>query len=198
MFCSFSDKKQHQESQIATAESSKASENLQGKGLIEYKEPQFDESVSLLPPILSKSTDIVTKSDDVFNAPVFKNDTNDVFDESRLLGFVPKSKRKQAQELLKLFDKYASEITWNSSGIIYIEQVAIPNSNIFITFPYLFKASVPKNLPGFKELVQKIVDLGFGHLISFKHSKTNKIAQVPPTNLNLPNEENVPWWYLGP
>lgn len=176
-----------------------AATNQLGLGFEKTSSPiQYNETQSLLPPVISKDTNVNhIQSDNLFNQSILKNDINDDFDESRLLSFVPKSKQNKARELLKKFDERGSELTWNSSGIIFVNQVAIPNSNIFLCFPYLYKQKRPKSLPGFDSLLNQIFDMGLQDFISVKHSKRPK---VPPENLAEPLDklENVPWWYLGP
>lgn len=151
----------------------------------------------MIPPTLDQEhRESLKNSAELFNSTITKNDLNDSFDETKLLSFVPKSKLKNAKELLQIFDDRSSELTWNSSGVIFIDQIAIPNSNIFYCFPFLFKQKPPKNLQGFNDFLNKIVDMGLSHYIAVKH---NKKIDLPQTNLTDFNEkkDDVPWWYLG-
>ena len=103
-----------------------------------------------------------------FDVTINKSDENTKFDEKQLLTFVPKTQQKNAKELLKQFDLRSNELTWNSSGIIFIDQTSVPNSNIFLIFPHLFKArgkSTSKNIIGFDEFVYKIHEMGLDDLI---------------------------------
>lgn len=52
-----------------------------------------------------------------FNAPIYKNDMSDCYDEKRLLKLVPKKCQDKAENLLKAFDVHANELTWDSAGI---------------------------------------------------------------------------------
>jgi hypothetical protein len=104
---------------------------------------------------------------------------------------VPPRHRKQAQTLLQQFDSRGNELTWNSDGIIFVDQTSIPESNIFSVFPYLFKSKHPKDLKGFDDFVEKINDMGLGHLIVIKTLKFNR---PKPTSNVSKNSQN--WWYL--
>lgn len=152
-----------------------------------------------LPPNLEKDTKVNNELNSaiLFYTSIKKNDFNDQFDENELLNFVPKSKQKLARQLLKVIDARANELTWNSSGTIFVDQIAVPNSNIFLCFPYLYKQKKPKNLNGFNELLQKLIDMGLQDFLSVKHGPRKPL---PDTDLNvsMDTEQNVPWWYLGP
>jgi hypothetical protein len=64
-------------------------------------------------------------------------------------------------------------LTWNSSGTIYIDKTSIPNSNIFTVYPYLFQNTWPKrDIPGLKEVVAKLEDIGLSSLITLKNQHT--------------------------
>ena len=116
-------------------------------------------------------------------------------DEKRLISLIPSKNRRQAAQLLQQFDKRGNELTWNSDGIIFVDQISIPNSDIYIFFPYLFKRKHPKNLHGFEDFVQKIDQMGLGHLI-VKGNQTKN----PKSSLSSSGEgsSRVNWWYIGP
>ena len=137
-----------------------------------------------------------------FSTPIFDTDLNDSFDEQKLLKTVPKSFKKNASELLKQFDARPNEITWDSAGHIYIDEVSIPNANIFVLFPQLFKKrNSKKNLEGFDDFLKQINSMGLTHLIrdGKKHpSQFQKNQSQPQTNEVLtPAENSANWWFLG-
>ena len=144
---------------------------------------------ALSPP----STSIINSADT--NPPIhydvrrFKNDENDSFDEKRLLKLTPTRHKKQAATLLQQFNDRGNELTWNSDGVIFIDQVAIPESDIFILFPYLFKMKHPKTLNGFDDFVKKITDMGLDHLT---------LKKLRPQNSSKPSKERLSdnWWFL--
>jgi hypothetical protein len=98
--------------------------------------------------------------------------------------------RRQAATLLHQFDTRGNELTWNSDGIIFVDQTSIPNSNIYQFFPYLFKQRHPKNLSGFDDFIDKIKEMGLDHLILHKPPKVKEVAFS-----DSKTEPN--WWYLG-
>lgn len=137
-----------------------------------------------------------------FDVKLVKDDLNDVFDEQKLLALVPNSHKKSAKILLTQFDKRGEELTWNSTGTIFINQISIPGSNIYVLFPLLFKKQY-KKIQGFDEFVQKINDMGLNDLIvvkaKYKSYEPNDI--VKQTLIGGANAKSdsiaVPWWYIG-
>lgn len=85
-------------------------------------------------------------------------------------------------------------MTWSTDGIIYIDQDSLPSSDIYILFPYLFRAKRPKNLLGFQEFVEKISCMGLGHLIYQKPKTYICPAQVKKAKLSDTSGAN--WWFL--
>lgn len=155
--------------------------------------PQFakaaEKNINHLPPSL-------------FDVKLFKNDLNTAFDEQKLLALIQKSHVKNAKILLKEFDKRTNELTWNSSGVLFINQTSIPQSNIYLLFPLLFKKKA-NSLPGFKELLEKIYDMGLDDLIVTtapkKHYEPNEITTFGQGNhlSAVEPEKSAPWWYIG-
>ena len=118
-------------------------------------------------------------------------------DEERLLKLAPAKYRSQAAALIRQFQNRGNELTWNSDGVIFIDQVSIPQSNIFALFPYLFKHKHPKTLNGFQDFVQKIREMQLQHLIVTKTGQSispQVSTQVSNADLSR-NSQN--WWYLG-
>lgn len=155
---------------------------------------------NLLPPIAEVSPN-TTAPEYSFSSPIQKDDLNDIFDEEQLISLISKPNREKAKQLLQIFNERSNELTWNSSGTIFIDQVSIPNTNIFVLFPLLFKKSKPKNINGLNALIQKINDMGLGDYIYSKRSKkSDNIAQSlsgKGLDMNKDPETNVPWWYIG-
>lgn len=128
--------------------------------------------------------------------PILNDDLNDNFDETQLLALVSKSAKVKAKALLEQFDERGNELTWNSSGTVFIDQVALPQTNFFVIFPLLFKRTKSINVNGFKDVVLKINEMGLSHYISTKKVKTSINEQKPLSQNNDP-EQNIPWWYIG-
>ena len=131
-----------------------------------------------------------------FSNPIYQNDLNDTFDESALLKKVPKPFKKKAQILLQIFDERPNELTWDSSGHVYVNEQSIPNANIFQLFPYLFRKRIPKSVTGLPDFVAKLKSMGLSHLINcnveLKCKKVHTHQPEPKTNCSSD------WWYLGP
>lgn len=105
-----------------------------------------------------------------------KNDDNDSYDESELLQLVPVKDQRNAKFLLQKIDDRGSEITWNSSGVVFIDKTSIPESNMFTIYPYLFQERMPKReIPGLKEVVNKLKFMGLSHLISLQSSQSSSL-----------------------
>jgi len=71
---------------------------------------------------------------------------------------VPKNRRKNASQLLKQLELRSSEISFDSSGLVLIDGVGLPGSNIFLLFPFLFKKEKP-SLPGLEEFLNKLREM---------------------------------------
>ena len=140
------------------------------------------------------STDVLpnTTPPTHFSTPLFQNDLNDSFDEHSLLKRVPKPFKKNAVLLLKAFDERPNELTWDAAGNIYVNEQVIPNANIFVLFPYLFRKKSRKDLSGFSDLTNKIHDMGLSHLTNSKKPKVTSQASSGGA------ESHLNWWYLGP
>ena len=91
-----------------------------------------------------------------------------------------------------------NEVTWSSSGIIYIDGSSLPNSNIFDLFLYIFRAKKPKNLVGFSDFCDKIIEMGLGDLI-YKKPKAYQAPQVQNEHEDTKtanDAKKVNWWFL--
>jgi len=130
-----------------------------------------------------------------YDVVIEKSDLNDTFDEKKLLKRVPKEKRSQAIELLKDIESRPSELTFDSNGIVFIDETSVPGTNIFKLFPLLFQKQVRKKFTGFDELSSKIIEMGLGHLI--QHSSKNRLAKSLDKALaSTQKQTDDQWWYL--
>jgi hypothetical protein len=88
------------------------------------------------------------------------------------LSGIPPRFKKSASELLIEINKRGSEFTWNSNGTVFINQTAIPTSNIFEIFPTLYKVKKPlKIVPGLLECISQLNEMGLSNLIVQKEKK---------------------------
>jgi hypothetical protein len=111
------------------------------------------------------------------------------------LTLVPKGHKKNAKILLNEFDQRGSELTWNSDGVIFINQVSVPGSNIFEIFPFVFKSFKPKSVPGLLEFVTKIEEMGLQNLIVLKSSLRNN--EVKKDEITSEKKSADKWWFLN-
>jgi hypothetical protein len=140
-----------------------------------------------------------------------------------LLHLISKKQKFAVKVLLDKIDDRGSELTWNSSGTIYIDKTSIPNSNVFTVYPYLFQKTWPKrDVPGLKEVVAKLEQIGLNNLIVLNQKQiiadSNSTASLDPkgghssleatgthsfhSNDDVPKSEadlsfsSWPWWFI--
>lgn len=158
--------------------------NLQGSG-----ENVIDESSVLPPTLLSvdESKPALPQPDVIY----VKSDASDDFEDARLIKSVPKIHQKKAQNLLSVLNERSSQLTWNKDGIIFIDQIPIPGSNIFNIFRYLFTRQKPLDSVGFIDLHDKLQSMGLSSLINIRHriKEGNIIKKV--------TRKDSSFWYLG-
>jgi hypothetical protein len=124
-----------------------------------------------------------------FDARIMKSDENDLFDEKRLLHLVPQKWKNNAKILLNCFDQRGAEFTWNSNGTVFIDQVALPTSNIYEIFPLLFRSKKStKQIPGLLDVINKLHEMGL----------SSYILLAPPKRSFDTKKEITNWWYIGP
>lgn len=124
-----------------------------------------------------------------FGTTIGQNDLSDSFDCQKVLKKVPKTSESKARILLEKIGQRPNDITFDSKGVLYINQESIPDSNVFVIFPYLFKQRVKKKIPGLMDFVQKITEMNLGHLITLKNKQPIIIKR--PSSTSAGN-----WWYL--
>lgn len=125
------------------------------------------------------------------NVVIVKDDENTLFNENNLLKTVSKPHVKKAQILLNAINQRSSELSWNLDGTIIINQIPIPNSNIFEIFRYLFLRNKKINAVGFIYLVDKIQLMGLTHLITVRH----RVLKHKEPSLIVKKDPN--FWFLG-
>jgi hypothetical protein len=110
----------------------------------------------------------------------------------------PKSALK-ATRLLEGLNEDPNSVTWNSDGIIFINGDSIPDSNIFLLIPEIYKTNPKRNLPGFFELVSEIGNLGLGHLIGDGILKgLQRLAPIGNQRSLYQEVKGIDnWWFIG-
>lgn len=125
--------------------------------------------------------------------------SDDFFDKS-LLESVPPALLPRAEKLLKELKPHLTDLSWDKEGVIFIDQKSLPDSNIKILFPKLFrKVTNPDKVMYLNEVSSKIATLGLGYLINRR--LTNGLNR--PKQLSNHKEliskiaEHRHWWYIG-
>ena len=150
------------------------------------------QNYNLNPPNVS-----ILASTDTTPALKFENiltsNKSDKFDHKRLLKFVPQNFKEKARQLLNKIEESPEQLNFSTDGVIYINKMSIPNSDVFHLFPYLFKSRHPKKLEGFEDFIGQIHEMGLSHLIKGPTYKTTISNTKDAVMSSAPN-----WWYLGP
>ena len=171
--------------------------------------PDFRAIVPTFPLFDRPEATVAAAQDDEISPPVnydhtiVKTDFNDKADEKKVLHCVPKKYWPNAIRLLRAFDEKSEQLTYDCSGTIFVDQVAIPGSNIFLFMPLLFKKKHP-HLPGFADFVTKITDMGLDHFITYR-TKEIKLVTKPSSSSTVTSNANFSpgsanndnWWYIG-
>lgn len=136
----------------------------------------------------------------VEHVEIHKSRLNDDFDVKKLLDLVPAENLEKAETLLKKLEDFPNELTWDSSGTIYIDQKSLPESNIYDLFPLLFKkvAYVHKVI-NLREVASKISSLGLGYLINSRLTSglSRKRPLLNHNEMFEKTKSRTNWWYLG-
>lgn len=128
-------------------------------------------------------------------------DGGDVVDDDHLANLVPTSQRKKALELLQHLKEHSSELSYDSNGLIKLNNTVLPDSNIVKIFPMLYKPT--KNYESdhnFSQVVDEIASLGLGHLILRHYT----VGITPKGKNFLKNRSEIrkslhptlPWYYM--
>jgi hypothetical protein len=139
--------------------------------------------------------------DNTFVEPLVikENDESNAILQQKLLKSIPEKLKSQATELLSELSQRPSQLTFNSDGVLFVNQIGIPETNFFQLFPMLFKKNQQKKLAGFPELVTQIATMGLGHLISKSLTRgllrKYKILEQDTLFNQVLTLKN--WYYLG-
>lgn len=128
---------------------------------------------------------------------IHKSQQHDQFDHQSIIKKLPELYQKRAAELLIAFDSNPSEITFDESGIVYIDQKSLPGSNFFKILPELYKVKPNTKLPGFDEIVTRIASLGYSQLINRKLTRGLSRKKNIDNSFYFKTKDLKNWWYLG-
>lgn len=121
-----------------------------------------------------------------FGVNLFQNDHNDSFDCKVLLKSVPSLFKQKATTLLNTFEQQPNDLTFDSNGVVFVDNEALPNSNIREIFPALFKKR-SKPLNGLTSVLAKI------HQMNLLHLTARTMTDKPKL---LSQGQKINWWYL--
>ena len=151
-------------------------------------------------PILTTGSDELVTPSTSYDHTLTKTNLNDKLDERKALSLVPKKHWPNAIRLLDSFEARSDELSYDCQGHIFINQTAIPDSNIFQFMPLLFRKRA-KNPPGFADFVNKIAEMGLDHLIAYRPKQisfVSKKAKIEEQGDFAADATNDNWWYIGP
>jgi hypothetical protein len=108
--------------------------------------------------------------------------------------------QNRAKKLLTELHNNNNGLSWDKNGVICIDSVILPNSNIKILFPKLFKkVCKPDKVKYLNEVSSKIATLGLGSLLN--RNLTNGLIRTKSIDnhyeLSLKVNANQKWWYIG-
>ena len=129
-----------------------------------------------------------------------KSREHDQFDHAAVIQKLPKLYQERAKKLLEVFDLNEDQLTYNETGILFINGVAIIGSNFFQMLPHLFGAKPKRVLPGFNQLVTQICSMGYGKLINGSLVRgLHRSKPIPNTPEIMKELKSIrDWFYIGP
>jgi hypothetical protein len=85
-----------------------------------------------------------------------------------------------------------------SDGVIFVNQVSIPGSNIFELFPFLYKSIKPKSVPGLLDFLAKIKEMGLQEYIVLSQKDSHKL-EIPSRadQEEQSGSSSTNWWFLN-
>lgn len=173
------------------------------------KEEQFKNTPKgVYPAILNASVeDANTVPPIPFDSQVFQNDMNNSFDHKILLKRVPSKFQDRAKALIYAFDERPNDLTWDSAGNVFVNQVSLPGADIYEIFPKLFQKNQPKRMKGFLDVVNQIKTMGLLHLIHHpshnvqveakSRSSIDQLGSGKEEQKQGPTKMADQWWYIG-
>ena len=129
-----------------------------------------------------------------------KTREHDQFDHGALIAKLPKLYQERAIKLLEVFDNHESQLTFNETGTLFINGLAIPLSNFFLMLPHLFGPKPKRVMPGFDALVTQICSMGYGKLINgslMRGLHRSKPIPNSPQLLKDLQSKKTKWYFLG-
>jgi len=123
-----------------------------------------------------------------YSVPIEQSQLSDGFDAKVLIKLVPQIYKQKAQNLLQVIEERPNDITFDTNGSVFVNGESLPNSNIKVIFPALFKKS-KKTVIGLSDVLAKLQQMNMLHLVN--RSKTTALTGSGPKVMAKSN-----WWYL--
>lgn len=136
----------------------------------------------------------------VSSVTIDKSKLNDDFDDQRLLSNIPSAFLPRATKLIHELNNRPSDISWDTSGVIFLDQKSLPDSDIYYLFPRLFrKIASPDKIIHLQEIATKIATMGLGYLINKRLTAGLNRTKPLPNHDELQQKmaNSVNWWYIG-
>jgi hypothetical protein len=131
---------------------------------------------------------------------IVKSKLNSDSANKELLRNIPEGYLTRAEKLLNALKEHTNDLTWDSAGVVFIDQKSLPESDINFLFPRLFrKVSNPDKIIHLGEIATKIASLGLGSLIN-RNLTAGTNRSKPMANHNDMKDKITKlkrWWYLG-
>ena len=164
----------------------------------------------LIADLPSPSSDVEQDISKEYNSPttapagtdvvIHKSKQSSEIADQSLINILPGRFKNRGTKLLQSLANFPSTLTWSNTGTVFINQLSVPNSNIYEIFPKLFK--FVKNLDavfGLSEVINTIASLGFGSLINRQYisglTRPYKILNQDSIFEDLKTHKY--WWFLG-
>ena len=130
---------------------------------------------------------------------LIQGDENTPSNEIALLQNIPESFKSNAKKLLDAFSQRPDQLTWNSTGTIFINNISLPETDIYKLLPAAFRPTLSnRKLPGFQSFITQIATMGLAHLInnSLLRGLRRKYL-ISNANEIYKETINGNWWYIG-
>lgn len=125
-------------------------------------------------------------------------------DINSLMSKIPNNFKEKGKSLLKYFLDNPLLVSWDSNGVLSVNNISIPNSNFYSIFPELYAQKPKRSLPGFVTLSTFLLTSGLQHLL--RGNKINHFSRKRPLNAENVNEEDIDyrdfsknshWYFIG-
>jgi hypothetical protein len=108
---------------------------------------------------------------------------------------LPNKFQKKAQKLVSELAEFPGDISWSKDGQLYIDQESIPGTNIVELLLATFNAT--KNPTGIETWLNILKRLNMDDYVSKKRQFSSRLPKKPTTSIELIDDDNDDWSYIG-